>query len=197
MSEAWDEQRARAFGAMLQSWRSHRRLSQRELADRSGLSHTTVARLEAGKPGSRGKPVRPGPDSIRALVDALTDDGGGQAADDERQRIYIQFMRRAGYEVHVLAPAELVHVVSSEGDLSDPTAFARQATTSEIRSHLGRISTIVNGDALDEADLELIRATLWAYIRRFDPAWFTAAGTIQHVGSAPTRDDEDDGGDRA
>jgi transcriptional regulator with XRE-family HTH domain len=37
------------MGLLLQQWRKRRDLSQRDLAKRSGVSHVTIAKIEAGR----------------------------------------------------------------------------------------------------------------------------------------------------
>ena len=49
---------------MLREWREYRQLTQRELADRSGVHHITISRLENGV-------SRANPSTVRKLAAAL------------------------------------------------------------------------------------------------------------------------------
>lgn len=71
------------IGTYIANLRTEKKWSQRELAERSGISNTEISRLEAGKRTS------PTPATLRALADAL-------------QTEYRDLMKLAGYieEVH-------------------------------------------------------------------------------------------------
>ena len=71
------------IGTYISELRTEKKWSQRELAERSGISNTEISRLESGK---RAKPT---PATLRALADAL-------------QAEYRDLMKLAGYmeEVH-------------------------------------------------------------------------------------------------
>ncbi len=71
------------IGRVLFDLRNERGMSQRELADKSGISNTEISRIEAGKR------LRPSPDTLRSFSKALNVE-------------YSDLMKAAGYieEIH-------------------------------------------------------------------------------------------------
>src|SRR5437764_11398722 len=61
------------FGVLLRRYRSDAGLTQEELAERAGLSRRGITALE------RGERLKPHPDTIRLLADALQLDGSRRA----------------------------------------------------------------------------------------------------------------------
>lgn len=74
---------ATEIGTYISELRTEKKWSQRELADKSGISNTEISRLESGKR------AKPNPATLRSLADAL-------------QAEYRELMKLAGYmeEVH-------------------------------------------------------------------------------------------------
>lgn len=86
------------LGTTLAETRKRRGMSQRKLAELSGISNTMIASIERGR-GSRGSaPVRPSPDTLRLLAAGLsTDLLDGHVDDAARAFHYERLMRAAGY----------------------------------------------------------------------------------------------------
>lgn len=97
-AEAWNEGRSEAFGEDLARARKEARRSQRELAELSGTSHTTIARLERRQAGSRGAPVRPMPNTLAALARGLATDTASNINQDVASEHFQRFMRICGYD---------------------------------------------------------------------------------------------------
>jgi transcriptional regulator with XRE-family HTH domain len=93
----WSDEQARAFGSLLAETRDMARRSQRRLAELSGVSHTTIARLERGQIGSRGRIIRPTPISLSKLAQGLALDKAGAVNAAVRSEIYSRFMDACGY----------------------------------------------------------------------------------------------------
>ncbi|WP_199614709.1 helix-turn-helix domain-containing protein [Paenibacillus alkalitolerans] len=58
------------IGAFLKGLRKERRLTLREAANRSGLSHSYINSIEQGKHPKTKAPISPSPDSLKALAKA-------------------------------------------------------------------------------------------------------------------------------
>jgi transcriptional regulator with XRE-family HTH domain len=109
MEESWTLETSEIFGRVLVELRDSARLSQRKLAAISGVSHTTIARLESGKAGSRGKPVRPSPDTISALAHGLAERGTRVVSEGRLRSIYARLMQAAAYRLAMVNdPGETV-----------------------------------------------------------------------------------------
>lgn len=102
------------LAAVLARARKQRGLSQRKLAELSGVSNTTIASLERGK-GSRGaNPVKPSPDTLRSLARGLsTDLLTERVSQDDFLERYRQFMGAAGYAWLLYDPRDLASVESA------------------------------------------------------------------------------------
>lgn len=88
-----------AFGQTLARLRGAQRLSQNQLAQRAGLNHSYISRLESG---GRGDPSR---EVVEQCVSALGLDVSGRDADDLRMS--------AGY-----LPADPTHLLTGNTDLA-------------------------------------------------------------------------------
>ncbi len=92
-------QAAVQFGQTLARLRGAQRLSQNQLAQRAGLNHSYISRLESG---GRGEPSR---SVVEQFVTALALDPAGHDADDLRMS--------AGF-----LPVNSVHLLAGEADLA-------------------------------------------------------------------------------
>lgn len=85
------------IGRYLADLRTEKKWSQRELADRSGISNTEISRIESGKRSN------PNPSTLRALADAL-------------QVEYRDLMMLAGYIEDVHDQDKLYELVFKDSD---------------------------------------------------------------------------------
>lgn len=85
-------------------------LSAREVAKRStGISGNYVSALQRGR-DSRGKPIRPNPDKLRALADGFARDPIDGTIDDKRaETVYRDLTTAAGYAVPAANPSSSGH----------------------------------------------------------------------------------------
>ena len=170
--ESWNEVQAAAFGRVLAELRGSARLSQRKLADRSGISHTTVARLESGKAGSRGKPVRPGPDTLQALAYALAGlaglpDGPIGPPDEHRlNSIHGRLIHAAGYRL-LFSSSSLEILQSLSMDHADPELADISGLRAEIAEALRDLGETVALDDIPPADLRMMSEILEALSARW------------------------------
>jgi transcriptional regulator with XRE-family HTH domain len=76
---------------VLRSVRREVRISQKELADVSGVGESTVKGIERGEPGAK-------PSTLRLLARGLATDGTGHIDPDRADRYYHRLMVAAGYD---------------------------------------------------------------------------------------------------
>lgn len=81
-----------ALGVKLRDLRERRRFTRDGLGMAAGLSDATVAKIENGYDPRTGKAVRPNPDTLRKLADAL-----GEGLEEDADRFYTELMKAAGY----------------------------------------------------------------------------------------------------
>lgn len=106
MSVEWSSQQASGFAATLAALRLRARLSQRKLAELSGLSHSTVARLETTQIREGQEPIRPTPATLRKIASGLASDPHHpQSVDGElAARHYQDLMNAARYTDTLVDP---------------------------------------------------------------------------------------------
>lgn len=113
------------FGATLAQLRTTQRLSQNQLAQRAGLNHSYISRLESG---GRGDPSRA---VVEQFVNALGLDPSGRSADDLRMA--------AGF-----LPIDPAHLLTGETALAKLAALLEDDRLPELsRTTLRRILALL------------------------------------------------------
>lgn len=113
------------FGQMLTRLRTAQRLSQNQLAQRAGLNHSYISRLESG---GRGDPSRT---VVEQFVGALGVDPSGRDADELRMA--------AGF-----LPVDPAHLLTGETALAKLAALLEDSRLSDVsRTTLRRILALL------------------------------------------------------
>jgi transcriptional regulator with XRE-family HTH domain len=105
------------LAAILARARKLRGMSQRKLAELSGVSNTTIASLERGK-GSRGSgPVKPSPETLKLLARGLA--MNLLSGDVERREFvahYTRLMESAGYSWVLQEPETMITIETATAE---------------------------------------------------------------------------------
>lgn len=166
MEESWDQDAAQRFADFLVAEREKVRLSQRQLAELSGVSHTTVARLESGKEGSRGKLVRPNPDTLLGVSLGLSKDGSGQIRAALARGYYRELMRIAGYGWILFDPHDLITLRASDPSAAFTEEIAR---SNEALAIVENLQAAIQGGAVIGRMLDTVIQITGALLNQVDP----------------------------
>ena len=136
------------FGDYMRNLRSEQGLSQRDLADRSGVSNAEISRLESG--GRK----NPSPKVLQALAPYL-----GIA--------YEELMFRAGYIQETVEHAGYTEQIyrDEQGNIIDVNRFVKAMFDSD--SDWANLAYRVSSSGLTEAEMELIKAQTKSLLDQF------------------------------
>ena len=134
------------IGAYLANLRNEKKWSQRELADKSGISNTEISRIEAGKR------INPTPATLRALSDAL-------------QTEYSDLMKLAGYikEVHDDDKFHELDFIDSDGNVVEIKHGVKEMFRRD--KEWANVAFLISRELTDE-DRELFKTMANTFLER-------------------------------
>lgn len=165
MKNQWNEEAARQFGEIITGARLAARISQQHLGEKTHISRATIARLEAGRAGSRGKPVRPGVHTIEALADGLATNLYGVFDAHRARELRATLLTTAGYES--LAETRSVRVEATLTLTHSNPASSDEAERHELVDVVTRLHWVVTHHALTSVDCRLISSVVSALVDRY------------------------------
>lgn len=136
------------LGKFIEEYRNKRNLSQRQLSEKAGISHTEVWRLESGERKN------PSPPTLKALAPHL-----GVS--------YEELMRRAGYLEEVVVHSGYTEMIYRDENNNVVDISRRAKDMYEKDSEWANLAYRVSASDLSEMEMELIKAQTKALLDQF------------------------------